>query len=484
LSLQKIKQWLLSLCDKWRIHSEQYAVISWIFLRCLALIYFAAFASMSVQIDGLIGANGILPLTTKLSAWAQHFPDNKYWLFPTLFWLDAADFTLRLVCYSGMAAALLLLLNFFTRISLIACYLLYLSIYTAGQTFTSFQWDSFLLETGFLAIFLPWGSGIIIFLFRWLIARFMFMGGVVKLASHDPSWANLTALNFHYQTQPLPSPLAYYAYYLPEWFHQLCVAGVFIIELIVPFFVFLPRKFRLFAAWSFIALQFSIILTGNYGFFNLLTISLCLFLFDDSYIRRLIPNNLNQYILTNWHIPGKKSTTFASLWACMVFLVCAANIWTFHAKKYPDAPLKAIMHFTSTFSLVNNYGPFAVMTTKRPEIIVEGSQNGEQWLQYRFHYKPGDLYKNLSWNIPHQPRLDWQMWFAALQAPSKDFWFKQFLKKLQEGSAPVLRLLAHNPFPEAPPKYIRTRLYQYFYTPKEVRALNGQIWQRVHIGEF
>ena len=238
MSRQQIKQWILLLGNRWCIDTEQYSVIIWIFLRCLALIYFAAFISMVVQIEGLIGANGILPITAKLNAWEQYFPDNKYWLFPTLFWLDASDVSLRLSCYAGMAAAILVLLNFFTRISLIACFFLYLSIYTAGQVFTSFQWDSFLLETGFLALFLPWGSGIIIFLFRWLIARFMFMGGIVKLASHDPSWANLTALSFHYQTQPLPSPLAYYAYYLPEWFNQRCVAGVFFIELIVPFFVF------------------------------------------------------------------------------------------------------------------------------------------------------------------------------------------------------------------------------------------------------
>ena len=246
----------------------------------------------------------------------------------------------------------------------------------------------------------------------------------------------------------------------------------------------MPRRFRLIAAWSFIALQLSIIVTGNYGFFNLLTILLCLFLFDDRNICRFSPSSLNSYIRADKHVPGKVATVCASLWACLVFLICAANIWTSHTKKYPEAPLKTIMQFVSAFSLVNNYGPFAIMTTKRPEIIVEGSRDGKHWLEYQFHYKPDDLYKHLGWNIPHQPRLDWQMWFAALQAPQKNFWFNQFLRKLQEGSPQVLGLLAQNPFPGQPPKYIRTRLYRYSYTPKEVRAASGKIWQRHYLGDF
>ena len=228
MHIQTVKQTLVYLSEKLHISANEYTLISWLFLRGLALVYFAAFTSMSVQIEGLIGVNGILPLTAKLASLTIQVPEKKYWLFPTLFWLDSSNVTLKLVCYCGMVAAFLLFLSVFTRYMLISCFILYLSIATAGQVFTAFQWDVFLLEAGFLAFFLSWGSGFIIFLYRWLIARFMFMGGVVKLASGDPSWSNLTALGYHYQTQPIPSPLAYYAFYLPDWFNRVCVAGVFL----------------------------------------------------------------------------------------------------------------------------------------------------------------------------------------------------------------------------------------------------------------
>jgi hypothetical protein len=453
-------------------------LVSWLFLRGLALIYFAAFASMAVQIEGLIGDNGILPIKSALTAIARSSPNSKFTAFPTVFWFDASEPALLMVCYIGMMAAAMLLLDVFERIALILCYGLYLSISVAGQDFTAFQWDVFLLEAGFLALFLTWGSPICMFLYRWLIARFMFMGGLVKLASDDPTWANLTALGYHYQTQPLPSPLAYYAYYLPQWFHQVCVAGVLIIELIIPFFVFLPRRFRLFAAWSFILLQSSIILTGNYNFFNLLTILICLFLFDDRDIERTMPGRLIDVIRQKQAHPGAIANTIAAVWMCLVLLTCASHIWIYNVRQPLISPLKALVRLTFTYSLINNYGPFARMTTERPEIIVQGSNDGKNWQTYQFKYKPVNLDQKLGWNSPHQPRLDWQMWFAALEAPETSSWFTRFMLKLQEGSPQVLSLLADNPFPDKPPVHVRALLYRYFYTTPKQRAATGDIWQR------
>jgi hypothetical protein len=462
-------------------YSSTHQLVSWIFLRGLAAIYFAAFASMSVQIEGLIGENGILPVQSKLTEIARLFPDSKYIEFPTLFWFDASDQALVSVCFAGMAAAVLLLANVFARMALLLCYLLYLSISVAGQDFTAFQWDAFLLEAGFLGIFLTWGSELIVFLYRWLIARFMFMGGVVKLASGDPSWANLSALSHHYQTQPLPSPLAFYAYYLPQWFNEFCVAAVLVIELVVPFFVFLPRHFRRFAAWSFIVLQGGIILTGSYNFFNLLTILLCLFLFNDEDVEKRLPARLIYAIRQKQSSPGAIANAAAKFWLGLVLLICATHIWTYHAKRAPVAPLNYLLQLTSAFSLVNDYGPFAIMTTERPEIIVEGSNDGKNWQAYQFKYKPVNLDRPLKWNIPHQPRLDWQMWFAAMEKPAADSWFVKFMGKLQEGSPQVLSLLADNPFPEKPPVYLRALLYRYSYSSREQRAATGQIWQREYL---
>ena len=433
---------------------------------------------MVTQIEGLIGANGILPLQGQLAHIAQAFPQEKYWYFPALFWFDASDIALKGVCFAGIAGACLVTFNIFTRAALIVCFVCYLSITTAGQDFTSFQWDVFLLESGFLAILLAWNSPIIIFLYRLLIARFMFMSGVVKIASGDPTWANLTALNYHYLTQPLPSPLGYYAYFLPEWWHKLCVSGVLFIELLVPLFVFMPRPFRLFAGWSFILLQLSIILTGNYTFFNLLTLLLCLFLFDDRDIARITPEWLRALIEQHYQPATFAANLCAIVWAGFVIVVLTTHIWMAQTHRTPFKPLTTLLQVASAFAVINNYGPFAVMTTERNEIIIEGSQDGEHWLEYGFKYKPDAVDKPLIWNIPHQPRLDWQMWFAALGKPQPGGWFEKFMQRLQKGSPDVLALLAHNPFPKQPPAYLRAYLYHFTYTLPDRRAISGHIWNR------
>ena len=468
----------------WKPYSSNSVFVSWLFLRGLALIYFSAFASMAIQIEGLVGSNGILPVTTRLELIEQLYPSQKLWQMPTVFWLDSSDYMLSFVCYAGMAVSCLLLLNIFTRIALLLCYVLYLSLVEAGQDFTHFQWDVFLLEVGVLALLLTWGSGIIVLLFRWLLARFMFMGGIVKIASGDPNWINLTVLEFHYQTQPLPTPLAYYASQLPLWFHKLCVSGVFFIELVVPFFVFLPRPFRVFACVAFILLQSTIILTGNYNFFNLLTILLCLFLLEDKDIASRLPNRLKPLVQQKKPKPDSIANTCAGLWASLVILVCVCQIWLYHVNIALPAPLKSLLRTTARFSLVNNYGPFAVMTTIRNEIIIQGSDDNLHWLDYSFKNKPGRLDRELTWVIPHQPRLDWQMWFAALKPAEKDSWFDSFVVKLLESSPQVLSLLDNNPFPNKPPVYIRALLYRYSYVPWQIHEKTGQIWQRQFLGIY
>ena len=461
-----------------------YHLVSWLFLRLLAILYFSAFASMAVQIEGLIGADGILPIAEKLAAIDQALGSEKYWVFPTIFWFDASDATLTAVCYAGMAAAVLLLLNRTTRSALVVCFVLYLSLVYAGQLFITFQWDFFLLESGFLAIFLTAGSRIVVFLYRLLLFRFMFMGGVVKLVSGDPAWANLTALGYHYETQPLPSPLAWYAHQLPDWFHRICVGGVFFIELVIPFLIFLPRNPRLFAAWSFILLQGGIILTGSYNFFNLLTILLCLFLFEDRDIRRWMPRWLIQRIEAHSPTPGRVASVTAGVLAALTLLVCSTYIWMDRTQLRPSTPLDILIHTASTFALVNIYGPFAIMTTQRNEIIVEGAHDGATWKAYTFKYKPDQTKKGLSWNIPHQPRLDWQMWFAALKRPRRDFWLVRFLDKLKEGSPQVLALLAGNPFPDRPPAHVRAQFYRYRFATPAMRAESGDVWQREYLGPY
>ncbi len=464
--------------------TSSYLLVSWLFLRGLALFYFAAFASMLVQIEGLIGSQGILPVRDWLSTIMLQEHGIPLFRVPTLFWFNASDTALMVSCGLGLLAAVALLLNILPRTALLLCYGLYLSLVQVGQVFTSFQWDAFLLETGFLAIFLTWGAKPTVFMFRWLLARFMFMGGVVKIASGDPNWANLTALNYHYQTQPLPSPLAYYAHFLPSEFQQFCVTVVLLIELVIPVLVFLPRRFRLVAAWCFIALQIGIILTGNYTFFNLLTLWLCLFLFDDRDLQRWLPFKLARKISAQPLYPGSVAYFCAVFWFGVILSINALSIWSANGQHSLAPPLKSLLRLVDAFSLINNYGPFAVMTTTRPEIIIQGSNDGSTWLDYRFKFKPDELSKGLTWNIPHQPRLDWQLWFAALKAPDVEHWLAMLMDRLLEGSKPVSQLFAENPFLDQPPLYVRALLYEYSYNPPELRASSGQLWRRKYLGEL
>jgi hypothetical protein len=303
-------------------------LVSWIFLRLLGAIYVAAFASLGVQIVGLIGQRGILPVEDYLAAAHRTLGYSAYRVLPTVFWVNSGDTALVAGTVAGALLGLLVFVDKWTRTALVGLFVLYLSYVYAGQDFMSFQWDTLLLETGFLAIFLPGGSRIIVWLFRWLVFRYLFLAGIVKLLSGDATWRGLTA------------------------------------RAVSPLFI------------------------------------------------------------------------------------------------------------------VNPYGLFAVMTTTRPEIVIEGSADGRVWREYVFRYKPGPLSRPAAWNIPHQPRLDWQMWFAALGGPRENLWIVGLMRRLLEGSPPVLALLDTNPFAEGPPKFVRAKLYDYRFADRGTHAATGQWWVR------
>jgi hypothetical protein len=460
---------------------NEHALVVRLFTRLLGLIFLAAFVSLGIQIEGLVGQAGILPLTDYLEQARMALGESAYWRLPTLFWLDGSDSSLRIACVAGALLSLMVAFGRATYWSLAGCYVLYLSLVTAGQVFTAFQWDMLLLESGFLALFLASRSPIVILLFRFLIFRFMLLGGVVKLASGDPTWRGLTALNYHFETQPLPSPLAWYAQHLPPGLLAAATAGVLIIELAVPLLVWLPRPGRLFAAWSFILLQVSIILTGNYGFFNLLTLALCLFLFEDRDLQRFPGLGKAQPSPAAVRSPSPLGQAGAALMAAVVLITLGALAMPGKPSGTLPEPLYRFARTVSDFGIVNGYGPFAVMTTERREIGIEGSRDGVNWLAYEFLYKPDETDKPLSWNIPHQPRLDWQFWFAALGDPTEQPWLSALMQRLREGSPPVLGLLRHNPFPGAPPLYVRLVIDRYHFTSPLERSQTGRVWRRERV---
>ena len=446
----------------------RYAGVEWLFLRILAAIYFIAFTSFGLQIRGLTGAHGILPAGRYLAAVHNYFGLESYWTAPTIFWIAHSDAFLTAVCVAGAVISLVLLAGYLERTALLLLYVLYLSLCTVGQDFMSFQWDMLLLEAGFLAIFLG-SSKVLVLLFRWLLFRLTFLSGAVKLLSHDPTWRNLDAIRFHYWTQPLPTPIAWYMEQLPLWFHRFSTAAVLFIELPIPFLIFMPRRWRFFSAGSILFLQTLIFITGNYTYFNLLTMALCLFLFDDAALAKL-------------HLRMRRVHARRALVGAVAVVILTISGLELRDMFFGGD--STVARVAAPFGIANTYGLFAVMTTSRQEIIVQGSNDGDTWLDYEFKYKPGDLKKPPRWVEPFQPRLDWQMWFAALSNFRSTSWFSNLMVRLLEGSPDVLELLAKNPFPGSPPKYIRALVFDYSFTDLATRRATGDWWGRVPRGSY
>ena len=479
-----------------------YQITQQIFPRILSLIFLIAIVSLWTQIDGLVGSRGILPARQFLHIIEENFGVDGYFQFPNYFWINTSDSFLHIICAIGTIIALL---GIFVPFSVWIWFLLwsiYLSLTIIGQDFLSFQWDILLAETGFLAIFLSplslrlkWKnaslpSKIVHWLFVWLLFRLMFASGVVKLASGDATWHNLTALTYHFETQPLPTWIVWFVHQFPQWILMLSTGIMFFIELIVPFFIFFPRRFRLIAFWVLVLFQLIIALTGNYGFFNLLAIVLCLWLIDDrswhvsiqkKFLKLvLISGNKNEENIHNW----PKWTTTTLLWVVIFMSSILMISSTFRMRVNWPAPIRHIYFIFSPFHIVSSYGLFAVMTTERPEIIVEGSDDGKDWQAYKFRYKPDDLSKRPTFVVPYQPRLDWQMWFAALGDVRQNPWFVNFCIRLLQGSRPVINLLKENPFPQKPPKFVRALLYDYEFTNFKEKRDSGDWWKRKFVGQY
>ncbi len=511
----------------WGGHLEppSYFLPRWVFLRMLGAIYLVAFISLWTQIDGLIGHNGILPADQFMSAVGQQcdlqgIGLDRFHLLPTLCWFDSSDGFLHFQCAVGAGLAVLLVIGIAPGPCLVLLWLLYLSLVTVGRAFLGFQWDNLLLEAGFLAIFLAplqWlprklsrersPPQMVLWLLRLLLFKLIVSSGCVKLASDDPNWRHLTALTYHYQTQPLPTWIGWYASQLPLWFQKSSCLAMFGIELGAPFLVFAPRRLRFCGGAAIAFLQILILLTGNYTFFNWLTLALCVLLLDDFILRAWLPRNL----FANRAAAGAPGTAPARPqngikpaetvlgaparrhWPRFVTIplaLVAVAVYMFQVSLlfgirpawfYPVAVADGWLEPLRTF---NGYGLFAVMTTERREIVVEGSDDGVNWFSYEFKYKPGDVDRHPAFVAPFQPRLDWQMWFAALGDYRQNPWFVNFCLRLLQGSPEVLALLEKNPFPDHPPRYLRARFYDYQFTNFDERRKTGAWWKRGPAGDY
>ena len=453
--------------------------------RLIGFIFLLAFWSYGVQVLGLNGSNGILPVDEFLTLARDQLGRSAYWRVPSLFWINDSDIALQTACWAGVGFGALATLGRMIRSSLGICFLLYLSLQATVRDFMGFQWDLLLLESGFIGILVVGGRPIAIWLARLTVFRFMFMGGMVKLLSGDPSWRDFTALDWHFYTQPLPNPLSWYMQNSPEWIREALTGGTLVVEIFLPVLIFLPRRLRQGAAFAFIALELMIGATGNYNFFNLQTIVLCLFLFDDQALARALPRRLFARLAARRPArrSGARATAIGVL--CAALIVCGAGL-TFSRvtrQAYPSV-ISPVFAVARNFRLVGGYGPFAVMTKQRDEIVIEGTADGTNWLTYELPYKPQALDKRPRQVAPHQPRVDWQLWFAALSNYQRETWLVSMAAHLLEGSDDVEALFSVNPFASEPPIAIRAQLYRYRFTTPAERAATGNWWVREYRGEY
>jgi len=440
-----------------------------------------------------------------------YLPLSKVLLFlkrfsriPTLFWISSSDQFMTAVCHMGMVASTLLMIGVLPAPILIATmYLAYLSIFVVAEDFLSLQWDVLLLETGLLSFFLALSSygfqivhifpsqavepsKLMVFLFQWLLFRLMFSSGVVKLSSCDPNWRNLSAMEYHYFTQPIPTPFSFFMHNLPKKIHQMETLATFGIELFLPFLLFSPLPLRFMAVAGITLLNVTISVTGNYGFFNLLTIILSTLVLDDSFWLQKVA--LSSFSFQTFAIPSFHWSILFTLPLFLTVMTISLELMN-QAFRYPiiDVPdrINQLHKTVRPFLLANSYGLFAVMTTKRIELIIEGSNDDENWLPYEFKYKPGNISRRPPLIPGHMPRLDWQLWFCAFRKfPNISPWLVRFLEQLWKGNKNVIDLVEVNPFPDKPPKFLRVMSYDYTFTSTSEWTKSGQWWQRKLVGKY
>lgn len=473
----------------------------WIFLRALGLIYFSAFYSLVFQIRGLIASDGILPGGEYLQLIARSSVGHlRLWYSPSLLWISSSSQMLLALCWVGMIASLLLVLNVWPRAMLVANFICFLSFVTTASDFSGYQSDGMLLEAGFISLFFaPHGlrpglgaanppSRFSLFLLQWEWFRIYFESGIVKLASGDAQWRDFTAMDEYYQNCPLPTWIGWYVQHLPHWFHAATVGATLLMELGFVWAILLPRRFR---AGLFILVtcwEAGVILTANYAFLNYLVLALGILLLDDRFLLNRIPHRIPQLWkslvaaprASNWYSPLTLAISAVML-AWVFYASTAKLVWLLA----PRAPLPMTpVTMLEPFRIADQYGLFAVMTRGRYEIEFQGSQDGKTWIAYPFRYKPQALAEAPRIYAPYQPRFDWNLWFASLGSWRDNAIVPNTEIRLLSNDQDVLSLFAGNPFAHAAPRQVRAVLWQYWFTTMSEKRTTGNWWRRKFLGLY
>lgn len=484
----------------------------WIFLRALGLIYYSAFFSLLPQIRGLIGPQGILPAGEYLRALAERFGHAAYWYAPTVLWFSSGAHVLTGICWAGMIASVLLVLNLWPRGMLAICLVCFLSFVTAAQDFSAYQSDGMLLEAGFISLFFApagfrpgWGeesrpSRASLFLLVWECFRIYFESGVAKIMGGDPQWRNFTALDEYYQNGPLPTWIGWYMQHLPHWFHAATAMATLALELGLAWMMFLPRRLRILCFLIITPWQIGIILSANYTFLNYLVLALGILLLDDQFVLPWLPRFVKRsYLATKEAKPlatpapedkwrkrlraqasALKIAVTAVMLTWIFYATLAQMAWMVRPWRLPTTPVSAL----EPFRIANRYGLFAMMTRGRYEIEFQGSDDGQTWLVYPYRFKPQDPSKQPGIYAPYQPRFDWNLWFASLSTWRQEPIVVRTEESLLRGDADVLLLFSGNPFPRAPPRQVRAVIWQYWFTTPAEKRAQGAWWKRQQLGLY
>jgi hypothetical protein len=509
----------------------------WIFLRALGAIYFSAFFSLVFQIRGLIGHQGILPASEYLKGIAEQVGHARYWYVPSILWFSSGSHMLTALCWVGMAAAALLVFNIWPRAMLVICFVCFLSFVSAAGDFSGYQSDGMLLEAGFLSLFIapggvrpgfgdaqpPVRAALYLLLWEWF--RIYFESGVAKIAGGDPEWRNFTAMDDYYQNGPLPTWIGWYVQHLPHWFHAGATFFTLAIELVLIWAAFLPRPFRIALFFVVTPWQIGIILTANYTFLNYLVLFLAFLLLDDRFLMQFSPAKWKQPLLAPSITPSTDSVSSSAdqlsiltapltpstsevstsqvathdswqsilsslapvrisvttvLLAWIFYATTAQLVWMITPAPLPTSPVGLL----EPFRIANRYGLFAVMTRGRYEIEFQGSNDGQTWIAYPFRHKPQDLDKPPRIYAPYQPRFDWNLWFASLGEWRDNPLVLRTESRLLSNDPDVLALFAANPFPQGPPRQVRTVLWQYWFTSMAEKRDHGLWWRRELLGLY
>jgi len=452
----------------------------YLFQRSLGLIYLMAFLVTLNQFRPLLGSRGLLPAL-------DFMKQVRFWESPSLFYFFTKDSAFTIAAWGGVFLSCLAISGFSDRYSLWfsmsvwgALWLLYLSFVNVGQVFYGFGWESILLEAGFYTIFLGSSSveppPLMLWMQRWLLFRIMFGAGLIKLRG-DACWRDLTCLNYHYETQPMPNPLSWYFHWAPEWTHRAGVVFNHVAELVVPFGYFVPGTTGAVAGMITILFQLLIMASGNLSWLNALTLVLTIPLFNDRWLRGFVP--VEAAIQSPMGMGLQAATMAVTLVVAWLSLRPIGNMLS----------PRQIMNTTyNPFHLVGTYGAFGGITRTRYEVIIEGTEEtptaSTVWKPYEFKGKPGDPRRLPPVIAPYHLRLDWLMWFAAMSGPGQHPWFFHLMAKLLQNDPETLSLLKMNPFPHHAPLYVRAELYEYHFTTPAEKNQMGSWWKRQRVGEY